>query len=587
MDHGKTSLLDKIRGTLVAKREAGGITQHVGASYLPLDTILDVVSGIEGIEIGAKLKIPGLLVIDTPGHQAFMNLRKRGGSIADFAVLVVDVTAGVMPQTIESIEILNTRGTPLVVAANKIDALKGWVPKPTQSVMRSMRDQDPQVRRFLETRLYEIVGELSRLGLNADLFYNIREFKGRAPVIPISAKTGEGVAEMIAVMAGMIQSYLVESLTVESRRGKGAVLEVKKEIGMGPTLNVILYDGELSVGDSVVLSGSSGPIVTKVRTILVPKPLDEMRDPRDKFTQVNKCRASAGVKLGAPDLEGALAGSSLIVSNSEAEQRDAMEELSKEYSSFLFRRNIEGLVVKADALGSLEALVAELEKGNIKVRTADIGPVSRKDVVEASTASTNATHRAVVAFNVKVSQEAEVSARDLGVKLFTGDIIYGLTEEYTLWKDEYEKSTDQERFSMLQTPALLTVLPGFVFRRSKPAIFGVRIEKGLLRGGSILMNSQGDQIGQVQSMRLRDEATKEANVGDEVSVSIPDAVVGRNVREGQKLYVDVPSSDAYEMKTSLSSLTTPELLQALEETGSIKRKKEPYWGYWGETKREG
>lgn len=586
MDHGKTSLLDKIRGTLVAKREAGGITQHVGASYLPLDTILDVVSGIEGIEIGAKLRIPGLLVIDTPGHQAFMNLRKRGGSIADFAILVVDVTAGVMPQTIESIEILNTRRTPFVVAANKVDALKGWVPQDTTSILKSLKNQDPQVRRFLEARLYEIIGELSRLGLNADLFQNIREFKGRAPVIPISAKTGEGVAEMMAVMVGMIQSHLVQSLTVSSKRGRGTVLEVKKEVGMGPTLNVILYDGELSVGDSIVLSGSAGPIVTKVRSILVPKPLDEIRDPRDRFTQVSRCKASAGVKLGAPDLEGAIAGSSVIVSNSEEEQREAIEELSREYSSFLFRRDIEGLVVKADTLGSLEALVTELEKNKAKVRTADIGPVSRKDVVEASTASTSATNRAVVAFNVKVAQDAEASARDLGVRIFTGDVIYGLIEEYTHWKEEYERSTDQEKFSRLQTPAVLTVLPGFVFRRSKPAIFGVKVERGILRDGSVLMDSEGDRVGQVQSIRLKDEATKEAKAGDEVSISVPEAVVGRNVREGQVLYVDVPSSDAHEMRTALSSLTTPELLQALEDVGSVKRKREPYWGYWEEVRRE-
>jgi translation initiation factor 5B len=587
VDHGKTSLLDKIRGTLVAKREAGGITQHVGASYLPLDTILDVVKGIEGVEVGAQLKIPGLLVIDTPGHQAFMNLRKRGGSIADFAILVVDVTAGVMPQTIESVEILNTRSTPYVIAANKVDLLKGWVPQKTQSILRSMKSQDQQVRRTLEGKLYEIVGELSRLGSNADLFYNIREFKGKAPVIPLSAKTGEGVAEMIAVMSGMIQSYLSDSLAVKSKRGRGTVLEVKKEVGLGLTLNVILYDGELSVNDTVVLSGSSGPIITKVRVILVPKPLDEMRDPRDKFTQVSSCRASAGVKLGAPDLEGALAGSSLIVANSQSEQKEAVDELSKEYSTFMFRRETEGLIVKADALGSLEALVLEFQKVNIKVRTADIGPVSRKDVVEASTASSSATNRAVLAFNVKVAQEAESSARDLGVRIFTGDIIYGLTEDYTHWKEEYEKSTDAERFSRIQTPATILVLPGYVFRRSKPAIFGVRVERGILRDGAKLLNSEGEAVGHVHSIRLKEEASKEARTGDEVSISVSDAVLGRNVREGQLLFVDVPSSDAHEIKTALSSLATPDLQQALEEVGTIKRKTEPYWGYWGEVEREG
>lgn len=580
MDHGKTSLLDKIRGTLVAKREAGGITQHVGASYLPLDTLVDVVKDIEEIQVGARLKIPGLLVIDTPGHQAFMNLRKRGGSIADFAILVVDLTAGVMPQTVESIEILRGRNTPFVVAANKVDLLKGWAPKGTLSIMKSIKAQDQQTRRLMEEKLYELVGQLSRLGLDADLFYSMKGFRGRAPVVPISAKTGEGVSEMIAIMAGMIQGFLAEPLLVKSKRGRGTVLEVKEEVGMGPTLNVILYDGELSVGNSIVLSGSSGPIVTKVRAIFVPKPLDEIRDPRNKFSQLSTCRASSGVKLSAPNLEGALAGSSLIVSNSEDQQREAIDELSKEYASFLFRRDTEGIVLKADALGSLEALVLELEKGGIKVRTADIGPIFRKDVVEASTASASQTHRALVAFNVKVTHEAATTAKDLGVKLFLGEIIYRLVEEYTQWKDEYERATDAERFSRITTPATLYVLPGYVFRRSKPAIFGIRVERGILREGVNLIDDEGESVGQVQSVRLKDQPTKEAKAGDEVSVSVTDAVVGRSVREGQTLHVDVPSSDAYELKAKLSSLATQDVSDALEEVSKIKRKKEPYWGYW-------
>lgn len=587
MDHGKTSLLDRIRGTLVAKREVGGITQHVGASYLPLDTIVDVVKDIEEVGVATKLKIPGILVIDTPGHQAFMNLRKRGGSIADFAILVLDVTAGVMPQTIESIEILNARGTPFVVAANKVDLLKGWTRQNTVSILRSLKGQDPQMRRMLEDRLYELVGELSRLGLDSDLFYNVREFKGKAPVIPVSAKTGEGIAEMIAVMSGMIQSFMVDSLQVKSERGRGAVLEVKEEVGMGTTLNVILYDGKLSVGDTVVLSGSSGPIVTKARAIFVPKPLDEMRDPRDKFMKVKSCRASAGVKLGAPNLERALAGSSLIVSNTPSEQRESVEELSKEYSSFIFRRDIEGVLVKGDTLGSLEALVLELEKAGVKVRAADMGPVHRKDVVEASTASASPTYRAIVAFNVKLAPDAETSAADLGVKVFEGDIIYRLAEEYTSWRDEYERATDEEKFSKVRTPAVLLLLPGCVFRRSKPAIFGVRVEKGIVREGSKLMNSEGEPLGQVQSIRLKDQPASEARAGDEVSISASEAVVGRNVKEGQNLYVNVLSSDAYLLRTTLSSMMTEDLSEALEEVGAIKRKTDPYWGLWGELKREG
>lgn len=541
--------------------------------------MVDVVGQIEGIEVASRLKIGGLLVIDTPGHEAFMNLRKRGGSIADFAILVIDITAGVMPQTIESIEILRSRKTPFVIAANKIDLTRGWRPSSSLSFLKAIKEQEPGTGKLLEQKLYDIVGQVSKLGLTTDLFYSLSDFKDKNPVVPVSAKTGEGIAELIAVMSGMIQSFQTKSLETKSNRGKGVVLEVTEDVGLGTTINVIVYDGIIKVGDSIALTTLTGPTVTKVRALLSPKPLDEIRDPRDRFDSVAQMRASSGIKLSGPDLAGALAGSSVIVCNTLEEQRRAIEELSQEVSSILFKTEIQGIILKADTLGALEAIVPELQSKAIKVRMADIGPVTKKDVIGASTASGDMTQRVIIAFNVDVTGEAEEAARDLGVRIMTGKVIYGLMDEYFSWKTSYEKATAEELFSKLVTPAKLFIMPGFVFRRSKPAIFGVRVEKGLMRQGSNLISEGGERIGAIDSIRLQDQSVNEAKKGDEVSISIKEAVMGRNVQEGETLYVEIRASDAISLKTNLSQFATQDMLDAIEEITKIKRQKEPYWGY--------
>ncbi|MBO3801315.1 MAG: translation initiation factor IF-2 [Candidatus Brockarchaeota archaeon] len=547
---------------------------------MPFDTLISIVREIKGFEVASKVKIPGILVIDTPGHQAFMNLRKRGGSIADFAILVIDVTSGVMPQTVESVNILKSRNTPFVVAANKIDLVKGWKQVNTLSFLESLKFQEPSVRKALEEKIYQLVGQLSNLQIDTDIFYNMKSFKGRVPIVPVSAKTGEGIAELIAVIVGMVQTFNLDSLRISSNRGKGVVLEVTEETGLGTTLNVIVYDGEFKVGNQIALLGADGPIVTKIRSLLVPKPLDEMRDPRDKFNYVEVVKASAGVKVSAPNLEKALAGSEVIVFSGE-EEKPLLDQLSKETSQFLFEKEVEGLVIKADTLGALEAIVSELQARKIGIRVAGIGPVSKKDVIQASLASSEKRYlRAILAFNVNITDEAEIGARDMDVKIFSGEIIYSIIEDYIAWKEQIEKSSLEATISSVQMPCKILVLPGFVFRRSKPAIFGIRVEKGILRQGAYLMNEKGEHVGVVESIRLKDETVREATVKQEVSISVREAVVGRSIKEGEVLYSDIPSSHAFLLKNKLQQFISQDTLEALEEIYNIKRKKEPYWGMY-------
>jgi translation initiation factor 5B len=575
VDSGKTSLLDKIRGTFVAMREAGGITQHVGASLIPSQVIADVAKTLN-IRLEEKLKVPGILFIDTPGHEAFINLRRRGGSIADFAILVIDILRSVEPQTVESLEILRARKTPFVIAANKLDLIPGWSPQKTLSFTQSLVKQDERVKRVLDEHLYKIIGDLSTLGFRSDRFDRITDFRRNVAIVPVSAVTGEGVSEVIAVLIGLIQQFLISMLEYGEGPGRGVVLEVVEETGMGTTVNAIIFDGVLRREDTIVLMGLNKPIVTRIRALLMPKPLDEIRDPRDKFNQVGEVRPSAGVKIVAPNLEGALPGSPILVATGNVD--DAVQKIISEVESIRIRSGEEGVVVKADTLGSLEAIVSELDKKGVPVRIGDIGPVSERDVIEASLSAKDPTLRTLLTFNVRIMPEAAEEARRRNVRIFQGEIIYRLIEDFVEWRRQEKQREAMTRLEQLILPGKVQVLPNYIFRRSKPAIVGVRVEAGCIKPGSPLMNLKGEKVGSIEQIQKEGKSIPKAEAGEEVAISIPEAVVGRGLKEDEVLLVDVPSDDASMVRKVFKDQLEPHYTQALEEIAAIKRRENPFYG---------
>src|SRR3990170_2727426 len=414
IDSGKTSLLDKIRKSSVQAREVGGITQHIGASFFPAKTLRELTGPLLK-QLKSRINIPGLLVIDTPGHEAFVNLRKRGGAVADIAILVVDVLRGFEAQTYECVDILKSRKTPFLVAVNKVDRLPGWVSKPSEP-------------------FFAVVGSFSQLGLRADRFDKITDFTKTIALVPTSAKTGEGISELLAVLIGLAQQYLRDQLRTTKGAARGTVLEVKEEPGLGVTVNAIIYDGVLRKGDTIVVGGREKPIVTRVRAVLLPKPLDEIRDPRDKFSSVDSVSAASGVKVAAPDLEGAIAGAPVYSVPSEDRVDEFVQLVAEEVEKLRIATDVEGVVLKTDALGSLEAIAEILRREGVPIRLADVGDVSKRDVTEASVVKEHEPlYGAILAFDVKVLPDAADEARDRGVRVFEANIIYHLIENYTAW----------------------------------------------------------------------------------------------------------------------------------------------------------
>lgn len=571
VDVGKTTLLDRIRGTAVAKREPGTMTQHIGASFLPWKALQEMCAPLSKT-VKAAIEIPGFLVIDTPGHEAFSNLRSRGGSIADLAVLVVDINRGFEQQTYEALDLLVTRRTPFIVAANKVDRIPGWKPKPGAPFVHSIAEQDVDIQAKLEELLSSIIFELNKAGFRADRYDRIRDFTRTVAIVPISALTGEGVPDLMLVLAGLAQRFLIGRLKVKAGPGRGVVLEVKEVAGLGTTVAVILYEGILRKGDNVVVGGLDKPVVTKVRAILMPKPLDEMRSPEDRFMTVDEVRAAAGVLVIAQGLEGAFSGAPFYVFYDESEAEKLTHEVQEELASVRISRDICGVVVKADTLGTLEALVNYLNRMKVPVRYADIGPVVRRDVVEATVVKTcDRLRAAVLAFNIKVTDEAELEAKVNGVRIFQNNIIYRLVEEYVNW---YESERQQEKMTemgKLILPGKIKLLPGYVFRRSDPAIVGVKVLVGRVKKGYPLLTRDGKKIGEILQLQEHKRPLDQASAGQEVAMSIRgDIIVGRHVKEGDTLYVDVPLEHAERLLEKYSAELSEEEIEILKKIRLLK-----------------
>ncbi|OIR13652.1 MAG: translation initiation factor IF-2 [Marine Group III euryarchaeote CG-Epi6] len=570
VDHGKTSLLDYVRGTAVVKREAGAITQHIGATEVPYDTVSKICGPL--LKEGTT-NLPGLLFIDTPGHHSFSTLRSRGGALADIAVLVVDITEGFKPQTIESINILKQHKTPFILALNKVDKLPGWRTN-TGSFLANKASQSPTAQQTFQTRMYEIIGELGTHGFDSALFTDIQDFQKTIALIPTSVKeTGEGVPELFMILMGLAQRYLRGRLLLAEGSSEGTVIEIKEEKGLGKTLGVIIYNGVLKASDNLIIGAQPEPVVTRVRSILRPKPLDEIRDPRQQFDSVKVIGAAAGLKVVAPDIEGVVAGAPFYSASSEEEIDAALDRLTDAMKSNV-KCTDEGVVIRADAIGSLEALAYELSAVNIPIVKAVVGDVSRRDVVTAD--PSDEEYRAILAFNVKVHPDAKKELHETGVKIFESDIVYKLLEDYQEWKDKIKDKQAQHLREDFSHPGKFEILEGHTFRTRDPAVVGVRVLGGRIALNQAVLRNDNSVVGHIRSLRSGEQVLKEALQGDEVAIAISEATVGRQISEGDVLYIEMDERAILKIREAGVKLDPIEE-DIITEMQKIKKKDQPFW----------
>jgi translation initiation factor 5B len=581
VDSGKTSLLDKIRGTAVQAREVGGITQHIGASFFPIETVRKVTGDLFDKLAKGELHIPGILVIDTPGHEVFATLRLRGGSAADIAIIVVDVNKGFEAQTEESVEILRRRKVPFIIALNKVDTIRGWRKEPSAiSISKSVNGQDQLVRSMLDDLIYNVVGSLSRLGYNSEAFWRIKNFTKEVAIVPVSAKTGVGIPELLAVLIGLTQQYLSQKLERHVEEGRGIVLEINEEVGLGPAANVILFDGTLRQGSSIIVAKRDNAIVTRVKAILLPKPLDEMRDPRDKFKPVIEVMAAAGVKITSPDLAGVMAGSPLFVLNQKEDENRLRAIVEAEIRNTIVNKDINGIIMKCDTIGSIEAITDLLAKQKVPIRAADIGHVTKRNVIEASAVREKDRYLGVIlAFNVRILDDAVKEAQDRGVKIFDDKIIYNLVRSYFDWTEYQKDHQDVILFNEIPPVCKFQFLKSFVFRRSDPAVFGAEILTGRLRQKVPVLNYEGRKIGTIHQIQQSGKTIEEATKGMQVALSMRGPTIGRQINEGDIFYTDLNSRQAKILNERFTNKLNEEERDILYQIMTLKRKDDELFGY--------
>ena len=576
VDHGKTSLLDMIRGSAVSEGEAGAITQHIGSTAVPLD----VISGIAGDLVNPDdFDLPGLLFIDTPGHHSFSTLRSRGGALADIAVLVVDVNDGFQPQTHEAIDILKQTATPFIVAANKIDTVPGWNPTEDRPSKVAIEAQSDRVESDLDERLYEIIGELSDAGFSADMYLRVQNFQANVGVVPVSAETGEGIPDLLTVLMGLSQRYMKNEMAIDvDGPGAGTVLEVKDTQGFGTTIDAVVYDGTIQADDQIVVGGVTEPLVTEIRALLQPRPLSEIRAD-EEFERVESAVAAQGVKIAAPDLDDAMAGAPIRV----VRDRDldtVIEEVQAELAEIEVESQEEGLTVKADTLGSLEALASTLAEEEIPIMRAEVGDVAPRDVRMAGTAN-NPQHEAVLAFNVDILDDAQALAEQEDVELFEHDVIYRLIEEYEEHVEAIEEAQQEQVLENITRPARFEILPDHTFRQSDPAVVGTEVRGGLLRRNSRVVKFDGsepERIGMLKSIQDEGEDVDEARTGERVAVSIDGPTVGRQIKEGDELWVEIPEKHAKILEQELNEDISADEREVLSMYLDKHRNRDPFWG---------
>ncbi len=580
IDHGKTSLLDYIRGTVVQKREAAGITQHIGASYFPSDDIRAFLRKSKQEYAEKEIKLPGILIVDTPGHAAFMNLRKRGGAVADIAILVIDVTAGTMPITWESVRILREKKTPFVIAANKIDRISGWKSTTDADFLDTYNKQKPHVKDFLDEKIFQIIVNFLEEGFKGiDRYDKIKDFTKKIAIVPTSAKSGEGISTLLMILMGLVQQYLTKNLKFSEGPAKGVVLEVKKEKGYGKTIDVLIYDGIIKKGDVFIVGGLEKPIKSKVRALLMPKPLDEIRDPRQKFDSKDLISAAAGLKILSPNIEDVVAGSPLRVVADPSEEDAVYKEIEAEVESIRIKTDKAGVVLKADALGSLEALENHFSKNGVKISIADVGPIKKEDLMNANLIKDFDPYSAVVlGFNVSILPEAQKQAYLYNIRIFTNNVIYRLLEDYIEYAETRRAKDTAKELGDLILPAKLKMFPEHIFRNSNPAVFGVSVEGGTLKAKVLVVTDKGKKVGRVHQIQDKGQTLDKADKDSEVAISIRGIEIGRDIKKDETLFVNVPESHVRQLMAKFLNEMTSDQKEVLREYIKLMREtNHPWW----------
>jgi translation initiation factor 5B len=469
---------------------------------------------------------------------------------------------------------------PFVVAINKVDRITGWKKGITNFITEEIKVQPKEVQVDLDNKTYSVLGSLSQLGFNSEAFWRVKDFTKEVALVPVSASSGVGIPELLTVLVGLAQQFMIKKLERHEGSARGIILEVNEEVGLGPSANVILLDGIIKQGDSVVVAKRNSVILTRIKSLLLPKPLDEMRDPRDKFRHVDVVISAAGLKITSPDLDGVIAGSPLYGLAPTDDKEKVKSLVESEVKSALINTDSNGIILRCDTIGSIEAISEMLKKENIPIRSADIGQISRRDVMTASAVKEKDRYLGVVlGFNVKILEDAEKESFERDVKIFNEKVIYNLVRSYTDWVSYQKNHEDSILFNEIFPICKFEFMKGYVFRRSDPAVFGAEITIGKMKQKMSIMNPDGKKVGVIHQIQDKGKSIEEATRGMQVAVSVNGPQIGRQINEGDVFYTYLDSRQAKLLLNRFNNKLDEEEKVILDHIVSLRRKTDPAFGY--------
>ena len=487
VDAGKTKILDKLRHSNVQLGEAGGITQQIGATFIPMENIQTHISKISE-KFQTQTRIPGILLIDTPGHASFTNLRSRGSSLCDIAVLILNIDKGIEKQSVESLDLLRMRKTPFIIALNQIDRTYNWHSFPWSGFEDSYRKQKDQQKRLFNEKVEQNQMQFIKNNINAELYYKNKNMKEYVNMVPTSAITGEGLPDLMGLLVYLTENYLIRQIAYKDEV-KCSILEVKVLESIGTTIDVVLVNGTIHVGDKIVIGGLLGPIKTVVKIILLPRPMKEMRV-KCEYDRYDEISGAIGVKIFCPDLENALAGSPLYVYKTEEEAEKYCNEISRDFNSIVqkyLNKKGKGIMVQASTLGSLEAILTFLGEQKVEVAVVGVGNLNKKDVIKlqikhAEDENVRKEDLVVLCFDNKVIPEAQKFADENNIKIFVDDVIYHLFDKFIEFKKQCELERKKEKEKEAIFPCNLKTV--MFINKKDPLIIGVSVTEGILKIGT-------------------------------------------------------------------------------------------------------
>lgn len=558
VDAGKTSIMDAIRDTMNAYKESGGLTQNIGSTEVPTDRIKEIASDLLS-KFNINIKVPSILFIDSPGHEAFVTLRKRGASIADIVILTVDITEGIQNQTIESIEILKSYKTPFLIALTKIDTIRGFYKQENKSFLEFISKQNQDYIQKLDEKIYNLIADFSIYGFQAERYDRVKEFTKEISIIPLSSINSIGIKDLIVMIIGLSQRYLeLDKQTSNS----AAILEEKNVKGLGKVYDAIVYSGKISVGDKVIVQTQNGTIENKIKGIMRLIPMEESRENFGKYDSLSSIEATAPIRLILRE-PNAMIGTSITAFVSDEEKNKIIEEINAENVGYNNDES-KGLVVCADSIGSIDAIRNIAKSFGIEIGKTKIGEPSKMDI---TTASINGG--ALICFNVPISRQTESMAEEYSVKIISANSIYTLFDSYNEFEKELKNMNLEKKLERLKLPSKCVFIKGNIFRRSSPCVFGVEVLGGEIRQNYPIINVKGERVGRILDIESDKTKLNRAIIGDKVAISIDDAVYGRNIIDGDILYTDISMPDVMKFDDVAEELTS-DYREVLSEIRKIK-----------------